>query len=429
MKFTSRKLAIIGMVILVLSLMGLSISAALPPSVLVIETGPVGGSYHDNALLYAKHLEAAGVKVEIRPNPQSLQTIDPLNADLPRSDAAYVDVGFTVQPLVPDKYPNVLSAGVVQMQPLFIFYNRQLGQLESPIEFKGRRVVMPPQGSASAQAATALMAVFGVNDKNTRFTYLPIAQAAQELKDGLHDGGFFMLASSNALVREMVMAHRLMLMPIREAKGVTRVLDNLRPALLPFGAFDMKKLLPEQDLDMISGSVNVMVRKDINPAVLYSLLQAMKETHSGQTLVSIKGEFPTMQGTSLKPHPLAVQWEKAGTPWMFSHFGLTTASLIDQYWVIALGVLFVANLYSVCQYLFGLHDTIASYVALRILYRLHLKHSTGQPAGAVSHWLFDLAETMMHRESIHQKASAMLHQVKPVFKPVPTGLTGDQFKV
>jgi TRAP-type uncharacterized transport system substrate-binding protein len=414
MKITVRSIAVSGIAIVLLGLAGLSVKEALPPSTLVIETGPVGGSYHDNALLYAKHLEATGLKVQVRANPQSLQTIDRINAQVQRSDAAYVDIGFTVQPLAIEKYPNVLSLGVVQLQPLFTFYQRKFGQLRSPADFKGKRVVMPPKGSASAQAATSVMSLYGVDDVNTRFTYLPIAQAAQELKEGLHDGGFFMLASSNAMIRDLVMTPSLMLLPVREAKGITRILDNLRPASLPFGAFDMPKLLPEQDLDMVSGSVNVMVRKDINPAVLYSLLQAMKETHGGQTLVSVKGEFPTTVGTALKVHPLAAQWEKAGTPWMFSHFGPIAASLIDKYWFVMLLIVFVANFYSVCLYLYEFYETIVNFVAVRILKRHHDKLIAGYASSWIGEKMFGLAEAIARRQSNKNIAHGLLEKVRDV---------------
>jgi TRAP transporter TAXI family solute receptor len=423
MKFTLRGLALSSFSIIILVLAALSIKEALPPQVLVIETGPVGGSYHDNAVLYSKHLEAAGLKVQVRPNPQSLQTIDRLQADVPRTDPAHIDVGFTVQPLNAEKYPNVLSAGVVQMQPLFTFYNRQLGQIRSPADLKGKRVVMPPQGSASAQAATAVMALYGVDEKNSRFSYLPITQAAQELKNGMHDAGFFMLASSNALVRDLVMTPALAMMPIREARGVTRHLDHLRHTALPFGAFDMPKLLPEQDIDMVAGTVNVMVRKDINPAVLYTLLQAMKETHGGQTLVSVKGEFPTTIGTALRAHPLAVQWEKSGTPWMYSNFSPTLASLIDKYWFLLMVIVFVANFYSVCLYLYELYETTVNFLAVRILKRHHDRLLAGKTSNFLGERMFVLAEAIAKRESNEHKAHELLDKVRKVHnEDTPTAL-------
>jgi TRAP-type uncharacterized transport system substrate-binding protein len=389
------------------------VNLALPPKLIVIETGPVGGTYHDTALLYARHFEEAGLKVEIRPNPQSLQTIDRLNADVPRGDPAYVDIGFTVQGLSAEKYPNVLSAGVIQLQPLFAFYNRQLGEQKSPASLKGKRIVMPPQGSASAQAATALLGLYGIDDRNAQFTYLPIAQATEALKVGQHDAGFFMLSPANTMIRSLANAPSLAMLPVQEAQGVTRRLDYLRPIKLPFGAFDMQKSIPDKDLDMVAGTVNVMVHKDISPAVLYVLLKAMSKEHGGQTLVSSKGDFPTTVGTALTVHPLASQWDKTGMPWTFNTFTPEIASVIYKYWSIALAIVFLANFYSVCLYLFEFYETVANYFSVRILRLLKDRHASGHKPGKGSRWLLAIAEAIVKRESRHQEAHTLYQQVSP----------------
>ena len=394
----------------------LGVNQALPPKLIIIETGPIGGSYHHTALLYARHFEEAGLKVDVRPNPQSLQTIDRLNADVPRTDATYVDIGFTVQELSEAKYPNVLSAGVIQLQPLFVFYNRQLGEQKSPSGLKGKRVVMPPMGSASAQAATALLALYGVDDKTAQFTYLPISQATEALKAGLHDAGFFMLSPSNAMIRGLVLTPTLAMLPIQESQGVTRRLDQLRPIKLPYGAFDLQTGVPDKDLDMVAGAVNVMVRKDLSPAVLYVLLKAMNKEHGGQTLVSSKGDFPTTIGTALPAHPFAVQSNKTGTPWAFTTFSPAIASVIDKYWFLVLSIIFVANFYSVCLYLFELYESVTNYLSVRILRSLQARHAAGHQAGRWSRWLLAVAAKVVKHESRHQQAHALYQQISPAIK-------------
>jgi TRAP-type uncharacterized transport system substrate-binding protein len=392
------------------------VNQALPPKHIVIETGPIGGTYHDTALLYKRHLEEAGLNVKVRPNPQSLQTIDRLNADVPPTDASYVDIGFTVQTLSADKYPNVLSAGVIQLQPLFVFYNRQLGEQKSPAGLKGKRLIMPPKGSASAQAATAVLALYGIDEKNAQFAHLPIAEAIEALKTGMHDAGFFMLSPANAMIRSLVNTPSLAMLPIQEAQGVTRRLDQLRPIKLPLGAFDLQKGLPEKDIDMVAGTVNVMVKKDINPAVLYVLLKAMSKEHGGQTLVSSKGDFPTTIGTALTVHPLASQWDKTGTPWTFDTFSPTVASVLYKYWPLVLTIIFIANFYSVCLYLFELYETVSNYLTVRILRTLKNRQAAGQEVGKGSRWLLAIAEAIVKRESRHQEAHSLYQQISPTLK-------------
>jgi hypothetical protein len=164
----------------------------------------------------------------------------------------------------------------------------------------------------------------------------------------------------------------------------------------------------------VAGSVNVMVHQDISPAVLYVLLKAMSKEHGGQTLVSSKGDFPTTVGTALSVHPLASQWDKTGTPWTFNTFAPEIASVIYKYWSIALAIVFLANFYSVCLYLFEFYETIANYVSVRILRILKHRHATGHKPGTRSRWLLGIAEAIVNRESRHHEAHTLYQQISPV---------------
>jgi TRAP-type uncharacterized transport system substrate-binding protein len=385
-----------------------SIWLALPPRLVVIETGPVGGSYYENAVRYARRLEAAGFKAEIRPNPQSLTTIDHINAGNPR-----VDVGFTVQALDRSNYPNVASVGLVEMQPLFIFYNLKLGTMQGPASLRAKRLVMPPENSATSEAARAVLGLYGITPQNTRFTYLPIAQAAEELKSGLHDAGLFMLAPANPIIRGLVDTDALTMLSIPEAVGLSRILDHLKPAVLPLGAFDLQKKLPNGDLSVVCGTVNVMVRKDINPAVLYALLEAMKDTHQGQTLVSSKGDFPSALGTALDIHPLAAQWAKSGTPWIFNRFTPILASLIDKYWLLVVVLIVLAEIYRVTHYVYEFVQLGASSTALRILLKLRKRVAAGRAIGPIGKKMYALAEAILLKESQNARARLLLEQLRP----------------
>ena len=385
-----------------------SIRETLPPSKVVIETGPVGGSYHDNALRYAKKLEAAGFKIEVRPNPQSLETIDHIESGKP-----HVDIGFTIQPLDRSKYPNTRSAGVIEIQPLFIFYNVEKGLISKVNQLIGKRVVMPTEKSVTSASARSLLALYGVTAENTTFTYMPIAEAAIELKNGQHDAGFFMLAPSNKIVKDLAESKNLALLSLTGAQGISRQLDYLKPATLHRGAYDLLGELPATDISMLGGTVNVMVREDINPVLLYSLLEVMMELHQGQTLLSSRGEFPTIVGTTLEAHPLAVQWHKVGTPWVFKNFGATLASLLDKYWLVVAVLIVISQAYTVSHDLYRLVHLGSSSVALRILLRLQKRLNDGKTPGAVSKGFYRAAKGMTAAsKNQNEKAQAMLEQLK-----------------
>ena len=411
MSLVLRRVVAICLCLLLLGLVAHNIRQTLPPSVVVIESGPVGGSYHDSALRYAIRLEAAGIKTEIHANPQSIQIIDNLEKGSPR-----VDIGFSVQSLNRAAHPNVASAGIVELQPLFIVYNIGLGKVHSLVNLRGKRLVMPPENSATAMIARVVLKLYGITEKNTRFVYLPITQASEELKNGLHDAGFFMLAPANQIIRSLLSVDHLFLLSLPESIGISRQLDYLKASVLPLGSYDLIQNLPDTDLAVVGGLVNVIVRKDINPAVMYALLSAMKDTHEGQSMVSAKGEFPSMVGTALELHPLAAQWAKSGTPWVFDKLSPGLASLSDKYWLFALAILLLAEAYRVLRYFYEFMALGATSTALRILRFINRRLSAGHTPGRLDLKLFGMAEDIIAHESQDQKAKALLEQIRPAMK-------------
>lgn len=411
MPLTQRRILLATFVLLLIGIVAGSVWSTLPPRVVVIEAGSAGGGFYATAVRYARKLEAAGIKTEIRTTEQTLSIVDKVNRGSPRAD-----IGFSVQALEREAYPNVASAGVVEVLPLFIFYNVGLGRVSSLVSLRGKRLVMPPADSVTASTVREMLSLFDITEQNTQFTYLPVAQGVQALKSGQHDVGFAMLSPSSPLVRELLSFETLALLSVPETAGIARHLEHLKATVLPLGSYDLRRNLPDSDIAMVGGLVNVVVRNDINPAVLYVLLDAMKSSHLGQTLVSPKGEFPSVVGTALDVHPLAAQWTKTGTPWVFAHFSPGLASLIDRYWLIGLAVLLLSEVYRTLRYVFEFMELGAISMALRVLRWLDGRLAAGQALGPASAKLFSVAEKIISRENQTQQARALLERIRSAWK-------------
>lgn len=371
-----------------------------PPDPVVIETGPVGGSYHRNALRYEQHLKAAGFKVEVRPNPQSLDSIGYVNGNGPKTHIA-----FTAQAIDGSAFPNVRSAGVIQTQPLFTFVHKDLvGRVNTLADLKGLRLVMPPDRSATSEAARAVLGLFGVNPSNTTFTYLPIAEAAAELKAGRHDAGLFMLTADNPLVVALGTDSALWLPSLTAAPAIAGKLPWLRAVKLPVGTFDIAGNLPPQEVEAVGAMVNVIVREDLHPAVLFELLRVMDEFHGGATLVNRAGEFPSLTSTELQPHPLAAQYRKTGVPWLYRHFSPFIARMFESYLLIGLALVLLAEGYKIWYYLREFWEEASERFALWTLKRLDRRFDRGARPGPIWRTLLRFAERVVQRhETDHAK--------------------------
>ncbi len=141
----------LGWVLLAL-LVIVAVVAPQPSRHLTIETGPAGGSYHAAAVQYAAWLQQDGLDVTIKPNDDSLRIIDDVN-----DPKAQADLGFVVQQVDPKKYPGVVSLGSTEYQPLFVFYNASLGDIDNPAKLQGRRLAFPARDSATTEVALTLL--------------------------------------------------------------------------------------------------------------------------------------------------------------------------------------------------------------------------------------------------------------------------------
>lgn len=383
---------------------------AMPPQSVVIQAGPPGGSFDVHARRYAREMALRDVRVAVRNQDDSLRIIDKVQDAL-----GGVQIGFTAQRVAEQRYPDVASAGVVELQPLFLFLRRDQPAPATPAGLAGHRIVMPLEGSATAQAARDLLACYGVTGSNAALQFLQMDQAAQALQHGEADAGFFMLAPSNALVRRLATDPALVAYSFDDSLGIARNIDYLRPATLARGALDLTGPLPRRDLALVGANVDVVVRKDIHPAVLYALLLAMDAEHKGQTLVSDAGEYPRQSGAALPIHPLAEAWRKSGTPWLYTHLPGSMAGVVDAYWGPLLALLTLVSITGTIKSLGRFLDGAVMFAALRSLAWLQWRADRGLAPGPASRWLFGLLDRVMIQRDVEEVALAQLEQLRERF--------------
>lgn len=387
-----------------------NLGRALPPDVVVIQAGPAGGSFDTHARRYAAYLAEHRLRAEVRNQDDSLRIINRLG-----DAASGVQIGFTAQRVDPAQHPGVMSAGVVELQPLFLFLRKSFAEPATLAGLAGHKLVMPLQGSATAQATHDVLERYGVTPANASFAFATMGDAAAALQRGEHDAGFFMLAPNNALVHRLAADPALSMYSVADAYGIARNIDYLKPARLVRGAFDLKAPLPTHDVALVGATVNVVVREDIHPAVLYALLQAMADVHKGQTLVSDPGEYPRQAGAALPIHPHASEWAKTGTPWLFAQLPPAVAGVVDAYWAPALALLAFVSAFGTLQSLNGFIDNAVLALALQWLGWLQKRLERGAKPGWASRALFRMVEPVIVKQGgQEQRARERLERLRPL---------------
>jgi hypothetical protein len=143
----------------------------------------------------------------------------------------------------------------------------------------------------------------------------------------------------------------LRLVPFAEAKAISNHLPFLRPIVLPRGIYDIADGVPPSDVAMLAGTVDVVVRHGVHPYIIQTLLQAMAEEHRGATFLSSAGTYPTISGPELTVHPLADDYYRSGTPWVYRNLPSWLASFVDHYMLVALTIFVLCELWRSTHYL------------------------------------------------------------------------------
>ncbi len=383
---------------------------ALPPDRVLILAGPAGGSFDQHAHRYQAQMQAQGLHVEVRNEPDSLRIIDRVQ------DAGEgLHIGFTAQGLDdPGKYKALASAGVVELQPLFLFLRAGAPQPPTLQGLAGLRLAMPPPGSATARAAREVLAAYGVTEANAHFVHRPLDDVPHALARGDADAAIMMLAPDNTLVQRLATDPAYSLYGFHENVALSRQITYLKPTLLARGGYDLRRVLPPADVPMVGARINVVVRRDLHPAALYALLRALDDAHKTQTLVSNAGDFPTLAGTVLEPHPLAVEWSKSGTPWLFSHLPPLWAGLIDAYWGPTLFLLAAVSFFGTLGSVSAFVESVALNVALVVLALLQAAVDRGLKPGRFARLLFRVVEPVVRRSSAEDLVRQRLERLRPL---------------
>lgn len=383
--------------------LGLYVALSLPPRSIVIEAGPVGGTYHAHASAYAEVLIEHGFTAELRANPNSTGIIDNVN-----DPASGVDIGFVAQPVDPAATPRVRSLAKVELQPLFLFHSIALGELVSPVNLRGRRVVMPPAASATSVAALELLALYGVTPQTATIDHVEITEAAQRLADGEFDAGFFMLAAENPLIHELAGDSDLAAYSYGDARSIAINLDYLSTAVLPAGGFDLSLSLPPGSLDLVGAEVNVITHMDLHPALAFAMLDALERRHQAATAISQMGQYPDTMGTRLPVLAAARDYAQSGRPWSHRLFGTYWGSLIDEFSVVIFALFVITQGYRTAKYMLEALTLLGLWIAGGLIERQIRAHGQGRSPGRLGRLAMALSASLIDRVSVSGRARTRL---------------------
>ncbi len=307
-----------------------------PPRTLTMATGMEGGSYGTFGELYRQVLARDGIRVVLRPTSGAVENLRLLEDKRQRVEAGFIQ--GTVGAI--EEQSNLVSLGSLAYTPLWVFYRGQ-DTYDDLMQLKGKRITIGPEGSGVRKYALQLLKVAGVTDPPAQLLNLPYAQATQALLHGTVDAVMTFGSPDNRLIWELLKADNIRLMSMNQAEAYARHFPDLSHVVLPRGVIDPARRDPPSDVHLLSPTTNLIVRKDLHPALVYLLLKASVEINGGATWVNRAGEFPSLTKQDDPISEQAQRFYKSGGSWFYAYLPFWAATFAERLTLvlISLGVI------------------------------------------------------------------------------------------
>ncbi len=311
-----------------------------PPRHVRMATGPAGGAYAAAGDAFAAALADSGVTVELIATTGSLANLDRLGRS--QSDGDHVDIAIVQGGLSRGAAGSdaLSSLGGVFLEPVWVF-----ARAEAPVfdlrDLAGRTWAVGAEGSGVRAMARLLLAENGLTEEgDVAFDARSGAVAAQALKDGEVDAVLFVTSVDRPYVRDLLSDPDIAPMSFARAPAYARRHRFLSDVVLPRGAIDLAIDAPPMDVALIAPAADLVVRRDLHPAIHGLLLQAATAEFRAGDLLAAPGTFPNRDLASAPLSREAERWyERGGPSFLRRYLPFWAANLVDRLWVLAIPAL------------------------------------------------------------------------------------------
>lgn len=326
----SKKLSLLGYLIL-FTLIFFLISSFFKDQLIYIEAGPKGGFFDTSANVLKKRLKDYNINAEVINREDTVKIVDDIN-----DNNKNIHVGFVAQDLKNAQFKNVEALGSLILEPLFIFYRKDL-ELNSLADFKGLKVGIGPENSGTRLLAETILNLYGVNDENTTFIDQTHSIHFDMMEKGELDVGFFLLPANNQFVFKLGTNPNLKIFSLKNSKAISRRFDYLYPEIVQAGGFDLRNNIPNEDVQVVSLPVDLVAKKNLDPSIVVAISLILKEEFKEPNIISDASSFPSMKYIkNLEVNKRAkeiIEMPFGSLPFLYKYLPFKFAAFIDKFGV------------------------------------------------------------------------------------------------
>ncbi|HYX19304.1 MAG TPA: TAXI family TRAP transporter solute-binding subunit [Thermoanaerobaculia bacterium] len=328
----------------------------LPPTTVVMTTGPEGGGYRELGEKYRRILARSGVTLELRPSRGDVENIRILEDAGTGVSVGFVGGGLTTEAAS----PHLVSLGTIAYYPFWIFC-RGITVPDRLRQLRGKRVAVGVEGSGTHALALEL---FRANELESAVTpvNLSFAESGEALLDGRINCACMLTTVEAPAVKKLLADKRVSLLEFERADAYIALYPSLRKVVVPEGVGSLPANLPPHDVPLIASTLSLVVREDLHPAIQFLLLRAADEVHSSRGVLQRPDQFPAPEAVDLPLSAEARSFYKTGGNFLQKHL---------PFWLWAFAAHFLLYVIPLVIVLYPLSKAVPAVVALVVDTRLN----------------------------------------------------------
>jgi TRAP-type uncharacterized transport system substrate-binding protein len=303
-----------------------------PPRHVVMATGQPGGSYDTLGKKYAAFFEKKGITLELIPTKGAQENIEFLADRKNPVQAAFVQAGT----FNPHEIQGVQSLGTISYDPIWLFYRGAEAKVGNFKEMKARasyfldsRMSVGEKGSGTYVQAAQILKVNGF-DVGAHFLYLSGEKSVAALQKREIDAAFIVDSFESSNVQALLTDPSLNLSAFDRAEAYPRLLPYLQILNVPVGGFSLIRNFPDRDIKLMATTTNLLIDDRMHPALQFLFMEAAREINGKATFFSQHGEFPTFKNSGVAESPVALHYEKNGSPLLITYLPFWLAELVNR---------------------------------------------------------------------------------------------------
>lgn len=309
-----------------------------PPKSLVMATGMEGGAFAFYGERYQQILARDNIRLDLRFTSGAVE-----NLRLLKNKTHGVEVGFVQGGIArAESISNLVSLGNLTYSPLWVFYrgNKIFDDLS---QLKGKSIAIGPEGSGVQKFARDLLKAANVISSETVLHEISYIDAHKEIKEGRLDAIMAFGTADNQFILRLLKEKDIRLMNFSQVEAYTRLFPDLSHVVLPKGILDPSERLPASDVHLLSPKVDLIIHKDLHPALVYLFLKASVEIHGKAGWVHKAGEFPSLSKQDFSISEQAQRFYRSGGSLLYDYLPFWAATFIDRMIIllIPLGVVII----------------------------------------------------------------------------------------